>query len=261
MPPPPPPTPPDQKERASLRTLSVCTRWKLLSFEQVPLNLGQAMLKGENPNSSPVLWTSEFWSFFWFTCYHLLSTILGSLLCMLKGSVVAVSMIARAECVLSFLESLPCTLAYMLTILKKRRYIYLFYLLTWLHQILVAEHGIQFPDQELNPGSLHCERGALATGSVHFKLSSILSCWFPDVNSNKEYLKVAFPLQFCWYSFVHVSTLTSELKVHRQEQASQCCQSPWAHCLWHLYVISHLSNECLESAWATVTKYGRHGNL
>lgn len=97
---------------------------------------------------------------------------------------------------------------------KKIIYIYLFYLLTWLHQILVASCGIQFPDQELNPGSLHCEQGVLATGTVHFTLCSILSCWFPDVNSNKEYLKVAFPLQFCWYSYVHVSTLTSVLKVH-----------------------------------------------
>ena len=133
-----------------------------------------------------------------------------------------VNMIARAECIYSIFPRI-LTMYFGVYVnfyffLKKKNiyiYLYLFILFTWLHQILVVSHGIQFPDQELNPGSLHCEQGVLATGTVHFKLCSVLSCWFPDVNSNKEYLKVAFPLQFCWYSYVHVSTLTSVLKAHR----------------------------------------------
>ena len=56
-------------------------------------------------------------------------------------------------------------------------YIYLFILFTYLAAPdLVAAHGIQFPDQELNPGSLHCEQGALATETVHCKLCSVLLC-------------------------------------------------------------------------------------
>ena len=37
-------------------------------------------------------------------------------------------------------------------------------LFIWLCQVLVAAHGIQFPDQGLNPSPLHWELGVLATG-------------------------------------------------------------------------------------------------
>ena len=39
-----------------------------------------------------------------------------------------------------------------------------FYLCIWLHQVLVAACGIEFPDQGSNPGLLHWKQGALATG-------------------------------------------------------------------------------------------------
>ena len=99
-------------------------------------------------------------------------------------------MIARAECIYSIFPRI-LTMYFGVYVnfyffLKKKKniyiyihiyiFIYLFYLLTWLYQILVASHGIRFPDQELNPGSLNCEQGVLATGTVHFKLCSILSC-------------------------------------------------------------------------------------
>ena len=40
----------------------------------------------------------------------------------------------------------------------------IFLLLIWLHWILVAVCGIQFPDQGSNPGPLHWEHRVLATG-------------------------------------------------------------------------------------------------
>ena len=40
---------------------------------------------------------------------------------------------------------------------------FLNYLLIWLCQVLLARHGIEFPDQGLNMGLLHWECGVLAT--------------------------------------------------------------------------------------------------
>ena len=40
----------------------------------------------------------------------------------------------------------------------------LYYVFIWLHQVLVTACGISFPDQGLNPGSLHWELRVLTTG-------------------------------------------------------------------------------------------------
>ena len=60
--------------------------------------------------------------------------------------------------------------------------------LIWLRQVLVVacEHlvvacGISFPDQGLNPGFLHWERGVLATGPLGKSLYHFLDC-LPALN-------------------------------------------------------------------------------
>ena len=62
---------------------------------------------------------------------------------------------------------------------------FLNYLLIWLCQVLLARHGIEFPDQGLNMGLLHWECGVLATrlpgkslgGSFNIKEVHDLSCF------------------------------------------------------------------------------------